>query len=403
MAQPLPRLRMNLDFMPSPVEDHPGLLIRDSYGYSDKVLIIPPPLVQCLACFDGEQTELDLRALLVRMTGELDVSGLERQLVDNLRTAGFLEDETYMELRDAKHREFAESESRVSSHAGSAYPEQPADIKSTLNEYFKGSEAMKANRNLIGIAAPHVSPFGGWQTYRDAYSALGPEYRDRTFVILGTSHYGEADRFGLTRKPFETPFGKAVTDTQLVDELAPEAAATIEDYCHAVEHSIEFQVLFLQHLYGPDIRILPILCGAFANSIQNGGLPEDNESVRRFLGHLGEIADREGDRLTWILGIDMAHMGPRYGDDLVATAGTGEMEEVARRDSQRIERVLASDADGFWEQVQEGQDDLKWCGSSPLYTFLRAVPGATGALRGYEQWNIDDSSVVSFAAMSFVR
>jgi predicted class III extradiol MEMO1 family dioxygenase len=96
-------------------------------------------------------------------------------------------------------------------------------------------------------------------------------------------------------------------------------------------------------------------------------------------------------------------MGPRYGDDLVATAGTGEMEEVARRDSQRIERVLASDADGFWEQVQEGQDDLKWCGSSPLYTFLRAVPGATGALRGYEQWNIDDSSVVSFAAMSFVR
>jgi hypothetical protein len=113
MAQPLPRLRMNLDFMPSPVEDHPGLLIRDSYGYSDKVLIIPPPLVQCLACFDGEQTELDLRALLVRMTGELDVSGLERQLVVNLRTAGFLEDETYMELRDAKHREFDESESRV--------------------------------------------------------------------------------------------------------------------------------------------------------------------------------------------------------------------------------------------------------------------------------------------------
>ena len=91
----------------------------------------------------------------------------------------------------------------------------------------------------------------------------------------------------------------------------------------------------------------------------------------------------------------MAHMGPRYGDDLVATAGTGEMEEVARRDSQRIERVLASDADGFWEQVQEGQDDLKWCGSSPLYTFLRAVPGAKGAFRGYEQWNIDDSSVVT--------
>ena len=78
MAEPLPRLRMDLDFMPSPVEDKPGLLIRDSYGYSDAVMIIPPPLVQCLACFDGEQTSLDLRQLLVRMTGELDVSAMER-------------------------------------------------------------------------------------------------------------------------------------------------------------------------------------------------------------------------------------------------------------------------------------------------------------------------------------
>jgi AmmeMemoRadiSam system protein B len=156
-------------------------------------------------------------------------------------------------------------------------------------------------------------------------------------------------------------------------------------------------------LYGPNIRILPVLCGSFANSIQNGGLPEDNESVRRFLGRLGEVAAREGERLTWVLGIDMAHMGTRYGDDLVARAGKAEMEEVARRDHSRIERVLASDAEGFWGQVQDGQDDLKWCGSSPLYTFLRAVPGTRGTLRGYQQWNIDESSVVSFAGISFEK
>jgi AmmeMemoRadiSam system protein B len=392
---------MNLDFMPSPVEDRPGLLIRDSYGYSDKVLIIPTPLVQCLACFDGEQTELDLRAVLVRMTGELDVSGLERHLMETLRTAGFLHDDTYLELRAAKHREFAESEARMASHAGSAYPDGLTEVKATLDGYLDGSESEGANGNLIGIAAPHVSPFGGWKTYRSAYGALGPDLRERTFVILGTSHYGEADRFGLTRKPFETPYGKAITETRLVEELASQPGVTMEDYCHAVEHSIEFQVLFLQHLYGPNIRILPILCGSYAASIQNGGIPEDNDAVKRFLGQLGEMAAREGDRLTWVLGIDMAHMGTRYGDDLVATAGAGEMEDVARRDNARIQRVLASDAEGFWDLVQEGQDDLKWCGSSPLYTFLRAVPGAKGTLRGYEQWNIDESSVVSFAALSF--
>ena len=51
--------------------------------------------------------------------------------------------------------------------------------------------------------------------------------------------------------------------------------------------------------------------------------------------------------------------------------------------------------------VQQGQDDLKWCGSAPLYTFLKAVPAARGKLNRYEQWNIDEQSVVSFAGMAF--
>ena len=61
----------------------------------------------------------------------------------------------------------------------------------------------------------------------------------------------------------------------------------------------------------------------------------------------------------------------------------------------------ASDSDGFWNLVQENRDDLKWCGSAPLYTFLKAVPERDGKLRRYQQWNIDEQSVVSFAAMTF--
>ncbi len=76
----------------------------------------------------------------------------------------------------------------------------------------------------------------------------------------------------------------------------------MEDYCHAVEHSVEFQVVFLQHVFGPDIHILPILCGAFAQSVNAGGLPETNENVRRFFGALGDLAAKEGDHLFWVRG-----------------------------------------------------------------------------------------------------
>jgi len=391
--------------MPSPDPASPGLLIRDPFRFSDSMLLIPTQLVACLACFDGQQTTLDLRESLVRITGEIQVSEIEKHLYDTLSNAGFLEDEKFEQLRAARINEFAAAPKREPSHAGSAYPLDAGEARKTLSEFMQGSPPAAARDSQIGIAAPHVSPFGGWESYRDAYASMLPSYRDRTFVVLGTSHYGEADKFGLTRKPFVTPFGESITETALVDELARAAPGStrMEDYCHAVEHSIEFQVLFLHHIYGPDIRILPILCGSLAHSIYHGGKPEANEDVKRFFDALGNISAREGDRLFWVLGVDMAHMGRRYGDSMLARADEGEMAAVAERDRLRIERMSASDAEGFWELVQENRDDLKWCGSSPFYTFLKVMPQARGTLRRYQQWNIDEESVVSFAAIGFDR
>ena len=288
--------------------------MRDPFRYSDATLLIPAPLVGCLEFFDGQHGELDLREYLVRITGELDVGRLAEHLTDALSQAAFFDDETFARRKEQAEHDFAEAPVRLASQAGGGYPADAASLTETFNGYMQNAPA--PNGRVLAIAAPHVSPFGGVEAYRAAYSALSPADADRTFVILGTSHYGQPDRFGLTRKSFATPFGEAVTDVALVDEIAAAApgGVAMEDYCHAVEHSIEFQVVFLQHLFGPRIRIVPVLCGSFARSIYAGGLPEDNENVRRVFGSLGEIAAREGDRLLWVLGIDMAHMGRRYGD-----------------------------------------------------------------------------------------
>lgn len=400
----LARLRRDLDLMPSPVEDRPGLLMRDPFHYSDATLIVPPQLVECLEFFDGDKSELDLREFLVRSSGQLDVGGLVDHLSQTLSQAGFLEDETFAHLKEERQRAFAEAPVREPAHAGSGYPDDPAELSATFSEYLRGSSPFTEPRDSVrAIAAPHVSPFGGVETYRAAYSALSPLDADKTFVILGTSHYGAPDRLGLTRKPFVTPMGETRTDQGLVDRLAREApGAILEDYCHAVEHSIEFQVVFLQHLYGPQIKVVPILCGSYARSIYLGGKPEDDENVRRTLGVLGDIAAKESGRLRWVLGVDMAHMGVRYGDHFEAKADKHEMEQVRQRDRGRIASVEAGDAEGFWQQVQENRDDLKWCGSAPIYTFMKAVPEAKGRLLHYHQWNIDQQSVVSFGALEFV-
>lgn len=392
---------MDLDFLPSPLEDRPGLMMRDPFGYSDVTLIVPPPLVPLLAMFDGEQSEDELREAIYRMTNDLRSGEIMNHLKEALERAGFLEGPVFEQLKAERQRAFAESPVRQAAHAGSAYPEEGGMLRAWMEQ--QGLETGEAAEDVLGIAAPHVSPEGGWGCYREAYRLLGRGAADRVFVILGTSHYGEPEKFGLTRKDFVTPFGTARTERALVERLAAKAprASKLEDYCHAVEHSIEFQILFLQALYGAEVRILPVLAGPFARSLYQGGMPEDDEGVREFLDALGELNAAEGRRLCWVLGVDMAHMGRRYGDPMQAEAKRGEMQEVEERDKARIGKLEAGQAEEFWELVKPNHDDLKWCGSTPFYTFLKAVPEARGRLRLYEQWNIDPQSVVSFAAMEF--
>ncbi|MGC8793955.1 MAG: AmmeMemoRadiSam system protein B, partial [Bryobacteraceae bacterium] len=298
-----------------------------------------------------------------------------------------------------RHRAFQAAPVREATHAGSAYPDDPEVLRATLDRCLDGAKPWQ--EPVLGVAAPHVSPEGGWHCYRDAYGCLGPADAGATFIVLGTSHFGVADRFGLTRKPYRTPLGETTPVPELVEHLAQSApgAVVLEDYCHAVEHSIEFQVIFLQHLFGPSVRVLPVLCGAF--TCGSGQWPEDEPGVALFLAALGELARSQAQGLRWVLGVDLAHMGRRYGDRFTARAHEGRMRAVEEEDRRRLERIEAGDAEGFWKLVKGEQDGLKWCGVSALYTFLRAVPGACGRVLRYEQWNIDEQSVVSFAALVF--
>jgi MEMO1 family protein len=220
---------------------------------------------------------------------------------------------------------------------------------------------------------------------------------------LGTSHFGPPEKFGLTRKPFVTPLGTLQVDIELMDWLEHHGGEAIsrEDYCHAIEHSIEFQCVFLQYVLGSELKIVPLLCGPFAESLQTGRPPETNVEVARFFEALEELALAHSDRLFWVLGIDLAHVGRRYGDGFAAVADQGTMAGVAEHDRQRLESLCDGDLSKFFELVRMNEDELKWCGYSALYTFARTVPRARGRVLRYEQWNIDPQSVVSFASLEF--
>ncbi len=401
----LPRLRSSLDVFPSPDPEQPGLLLRDPLNYTEDILIIPPIYIRALQMLDGKHTESEVQTQLTQVMGRPFPLHPLHEFLGVLQQSGFLETAEFDEMRGQKQAAFAALPTRAPAHAGAAYPLDAFELRATLDSYLM-TIVPPNPQPLIGIAAPHVSPEGGVQCYAAAYNrlrGLKDQLRGKTIVILGTSHYGEPDKFGLTRKPFQTPYGTIQTDTELVDWLFQRAgdSINIEDYCHSVEHSIEFQALFLRHVLGTNFKILPILCGSFLQSFLSGKPPEETEQNRRFFAALAEMAELHKDRLFWVLGIDLAHIGQRYGDAIEARAEQGFMQEVRAQDLARLRHVCEGDSGNLLEMVLPNYDELKWCGFTPIYTFMQAVKNVRGNVMLYDQWNIDPASVVSFTALEF--
>lgn len=398
---------MDLDFQPSPVEENPGLLIRDTFRFSDTTLLVPSYLLRFLPFFDGHHTRGELVDAIGRSANRETALRLEAHLLETLESAGFLEGERFRASRQAAIDTFQRSPIRAAAHAGACYPGSASEIREYLNANLRAHSVNghSTGGQVIGVAAPHISFEGGWRSYAAMIPVISQAPPESLFVVMGTSHYGERDRFGLTTKAFETPLGTTRPEAALVQELAagsPEAVI-LEDYCHSIEHSLEFHVLLLQHLVRPDARVLPLLVGGFGSAIRAGERPEKNEGLARFFAKLREVAAVRGRELFWLMSVDMAHMGKRYDDDFAAQAFQGKMAEVEEIDRARIAMLEGGDAGAFWSDVAARDADLKWCGSSTLYTFAQVYPEARARLLSYQQWNIDEESVVSFGTLGFHR
>ena len=156
--------------------------------------------------------------------------------------------------------------------------------------------------------------------------------RDRTFVILATSHYGEPESFGLTRKPFRRRWARPRGQRRC--RLAGHAeggGAAMEDYCHSFEHTVELQVdLPATHARaGREDTADPVRL--LRAQLYAGGTPEDDDKVRASSMRWANCASARATSCsgcwawTWRTWARATAMVRRL-------AGQGEMAEVEARD-----------------------------------------------------------------------
>jgi AmmeMemoRadiSam system protein B len=259
------------------------------------------------------------------------------------------------------------------------------------------------------LAAPHIDFARGGQIYAAAYGELARRRPPDVVVALGVAHHSPRSPWVTTRKAYETPFGPMMVDADLHDRIAARLwyDTREEEWVHAKEHSLEFQALWLKYLWRDKTPPwVPILCSSFEPYCEDRP-PSVVPTVEKALSDIGDLLAeerRKGRRVMILAGVDLAHVGRRFGDEMDVDDALKKKVETLDRES--LDKALAGDADGFFLAGVGENAWRKVCGLSALYTALRwtrAVAGGplSGMLLGYDQKPDPAGGIVSFAGAVF--
>src|SRR5262245_1483714 len=399
-----PRLR-GLEAFPIEQDGRRLIALRDPSGFTEEVVVLPLPLLDLVSLFDGEHSIAEMQSILRQRHGETPSAEQIAEVVRGLDEHGFLDSPRFADRRRAIEDAFRQSPVRPAAHAGGAYAGEPEALTAQIREFFTHPDGPVAPASsqgtLRGLIAPHIDFHRGGPTYAWAYRELERSDAD-LFVILGTCHAGMADPFAVTLKAFETPLGPAPVDREFFEALSRRYGADLlaSELAHRREHSIEFQAVMLRHAlrHRRPFTILPVLASYVHEAVWTHGDPERDRRVPRFIEALLETMAASTRRVCVVAGVDLAHVGPRFGD---ATPNTPEsLEAVGAADRSMLETILAGDPTGFYASIAHDGDQRRICGLSPIYTFLRALPGVGGRLMQYRQWP-DPEGAVTFCAAAF--
>jgi len=413
-----PRLRRVDCFPVSQPGGEVVFALRDPEGFAQPI-VVPYPAAVLAALMDGSRTPAQLQADFQQRTGQAvapdDINGLIQSLDDRW----YLDNERFRARWKREIEIYLNSPLRPAAHAGKAYAAEPDTLRAQFDALFTSENgpgapnfnAAKGSSRLRAIMAPHIDFHRGGPTFAWAYKRLVEESTADVFVILGTAHNPTNSLFSVTKKDFATPLGTVETDRTLISRLAAalktspaggEVNLFADELAHRQEHSIEFQAVFLQYLLGGrrPFKILPILVGSFHPFIAAQTSPADSPAVKAFVESLRQVAAALGERVCFINGSDLAHIGQRYGDRAFLDAQR--LNVQAQDDRGLLDAAAASDAEQFYRHVAVHKDRNRICGLSPTYTMLETLGPTRGELLRYDQAvELDGTACVSFASMAF--
>lgn len=409
MPDAFPKLRDGIDAAPANRDGETFYILYDRAGVTASRLLVSPLGLLIAGRLDGSASVLEVSDNLSQEFGGAIACSEVEKIVDALDEALFLDGDRFEDYQAQAERDFQASPLRPAGSAGSAYAADPVKLAAELDRMLL--EAPPPEEPVVGLRdhprgmiVPHLDFARGAPGYGQAYRLLAGLPAPRTVVVLGTAHVPLYERFALCDKDFDTPMGALPVDRDLASRLRHATVAHMDVdkdiLAHRGEHSVELQVVWLRHIYGEKVRILPLLAGSLGEFLDGGRLPEaaaEETEIRAVAGCLAD-AVRDGGVMV-MASADLAHIGPRFGDDREVTNGfLAEVEELDRA-------YLAALGEGplvGLETLASHGDSCHICGTASIFTLGMAVPDARTSLLGYHQAvNPEMWQAVTYASMVF--
>jgi AmmeMemoRadiSam system protein B len=401
---PVPRLRP-LDLVATEWNGRRVVYARDYEGLLDAPVLLPLPVVLVALLLDGRREPRDVQVEYARLTGGtlLPSWDLDR-IIRDLDAHGLLDSPALEARRREVAAAYRAAPHRAPAHAGVSYPADPEALARALRGYLDagdGEGGPPPGPAPSGILAPHIDFGRGGAAYGRAYRALGDLADGTCVVVLGVAHAGPPVPYVLTAKGYETPFGVLEVDRPLLDRLTARYPydAFAHEPVHRAEHSIEFQAVVLAYLArGRRITILPVLTGSL-EALCGRDSPSSVPQVEAFIAALREAAAALGRPVRVVGGVDLSHVGPRFGD--AEPVGPQLAASARAFDLDALGRVAAGDAEGFWRAVAGDGNRRHVCGLGAIYTALRVLAPVRGRVLHYDQGVDPAGGLVGFSAVAF--
>ncbi|MEP0844918.1 MAG: AmmeMemoRadiSam system protein B [Phycisphaerae bacterium] len=370
-------------------------VMHDPAGLASGPITASPPTVFLLLLMDGTRSLDEVQAAFAEQIGQPvprdELENLVRQLDAAHYLAGESFEEHFRSLAAAYRAAPARTIRDLSAYGidGSGRDPDPAGrLRKTLSQVLsqEGVSVEPRRGRLTGLVAPHLDYPRGGPCYAAAYGVLAAAQRPRRIVILGTNHYGRSASVVATHKDFQTPLGTTRTDRDFLDALQARCGADLcaHEFDHAREHSVELQVLLLQHLLGADrFEMLAVLCPDPCGP--TGTAPHNGEGVdlRIFAETLGALVREDATPTLLIAGADLSHVGRRFGDARDLSGAF--LQEVELLDRAALVQCIGGEPEAFITTLAERDNSTRMCSAGCLYALRTALDGAEGELLRYHQ------------------